>query len=120
MEILEKLTKWAEKKELTAKDKEQIAKLAAEHGIEINPLCPDCYRDAVIQLHKLYKEQAEPKDAGGYQLKPGVDVTLCARNGNEYRVCEATLTAGNARKWLANGLPTTFFAAMPNESNEQD
>lgn len=113
MEILDKLTKWADKQAFTAKEREEIVKLAAEHGIEINPLCPDCYRDAVIQLYGIYKPKDEPQDKGGYVLREGVDVVLHARNGNEYHICEATLTVENARKWLAAGMPDTFFAKMP-------
>lgn len=113
MEILDKLKKWADKQTFTAKEREEIVKLAAEHGIEINPLCPDCYRDAVIQLYGIYKPKDEPKDKNGYALREGVDVVLHARNGNEYHICEAALTEENARKWLASGLPDNFFAKMP-------
>lgn len=117
MKILDKLTKLADKRTFTAKEREEIVKLAAEHGIEINPLCPDCYRDAVIQLYSIYKPKEEPQDKGGYVLRDGLDVVLHSRNGNEYHICEATLTKANALKWLANGAPSTIFAKIPKDED---
>ena len=117
MKILDKLTKWANKRTFTAKEREEIVRLAAKHGIEINPLCPDCYRDSVIQLYSIYKPKDEPQDKGGYVLREGMDVVLHARNGNDYHICEATLTKANALKWLANGAPSTIFAKMPKDED---
>ena len=117
MEILDRLTKLADKQKFTAKEREEIVKLAAKHGIEINPLCPDCYRDAVIQLYSIYKPKDEPQDKGGFILRDGLDVVLHARNGNDYHICEATLTKASALKWLANGAPSTIFAKMPKDED---
>ena len=117
MEISEKVKKLADKQKFTAKEREYIVKLAAKHGIEINPLCPDCYRDAVIQLYGIYKPKGETRDKGGFVLRDGLDVYLHARNGNEYHICEATLTKANALKWLANGAPSTICAKMPKDED---
>ena len=116
METLERLAALADKSKSkwTAKDREYIVDLCAEHGIRLNTLCPDCYKDAAIELYtKLKPSDAEPKSAGGYALRPGTDIFLHARNGNTYHVCEALLNAKSAREWLKNGLSESYFVSVP-------
>lgn len=109
MDVLENLRAIVEKKaRLNAKEREFVTKLAAEHDIAINPLCPDCYKDAAIQLYSLLKPAEEPK-AGEFELKEGVDLVL---NKTE-RICAATCTDENARRWLAMGVSKSIFARMP-------
>ena len=119
MEILEKLRKIADKapSKITTAEKELLVSLAADNGVHINPLCPDCYKDAAITLYQKLKPADEQPTAGGYKLKPGVDVIFCARNGNHYHICDATLTSKAAREWIAAGA-ANLFAETPNGSNE--
>lgn len=115
MSVLEQIRKWSEKTTYTAKEKEKISKLAAENNISLNPLCPDCYRDAVIQLYSIYKPKDELQDAGGYELRDGLDVTWVSSRHGEFRICAATCNAENAKKWLAAGVPSRFFKRMPQD-----
>ena len=109
MDVLENLRAIVEKKaRLNAKEREFVTKLAAEHDIPLNPLCPDCYKDAAIQLYSLLKPKQEP-EAGEFELKDGVDLVL---NKTE-RICAATCTDENARRWLAMGVSKSIFAKMP-------
>lgn len=97
----------------TAKEREYITKLAAENGIFLNTLCPDCYKDAAIEICSILKPKAEEKSECNYELKEGVNMLMYARNGNTYRVCAATLTDASAEEWLANGLSKSFFSKLP-------
>lgn len=119
MKTYEKIKKLVEKPvtEWTEKDREMIGKLADENGIELNRACDNCWMDAAVQLYGMLKPEELGKEAGGYVLREGLDVVLHARNGNEYHICEATLTEENARKWLANGAPMTIFAKMPQDAD---
>lgn len=113
MENVEKIKKIAAKnaEKITAKEREYITSLAAEHDITINPLCKNCVHDAAIQLYLLLtKTEEEPKEVGGYALIKGCNVLL---NGEP--VNEARLTKENARRWLKIGLPKRYFAKLPEE-----
>ena len=113
MEIHEKIADLVKKSKTkwTADDKEFIVGLCADNGISINPLCPDCYKDAAVQLYTIYKPKEE-KTAGGYALRDGVDVMHHA-GGRVYHVCAATLTEESAREWIEAGLPLSYFAQLP-------
>lgn len=115
MEIAEKLKTLAAKKKYTAKEREYIAKMCAQEGIVLNTLCPDCYNDAVIQLYGIYRKSGEP-EVGAYRLHEGVDIIL---NKTE-RICAATLTDENAKRWLRMGLPLSYFAALPDDDHIAD
>ena len=109
MDVLENLRAIVNKKaRLNAKEREFVTKLCAEHDIALNTLCPDCYKDAAIQLYMLLKP-AEAQDVGEFALRDGVDLVL---NKTE-RICAATCTDKNARKWLAMGVSKSIFAKMP-------
>lgn len=95
-------------------DREWVVGMCADNNIPINPLCPDCYHDAVIQLYGIYKPKGTAKQAGGYELREGLNVMYHANN-RVYHVCEATLTEKNAKAWLKAGLPRRFFSKLPNE-----
>ena len=99
----------------TDKQKELTRDEAAKKGIRINEGCPDCYRDAAAQLAILLRPAEKGASAGGYELRPGLDITLHSYKHGVFRVCAATLTEENARKWLAAGLPERFFVKMPKE-----
>ena len=120
MKNYEKLKVLIEKpvREWLDKDRDFVGKLADEKGVEMNKACDNCYLDAAVKLYGMLKPQDEGKSAGGYVLREGLDVVLHARNGNQYHICEATLTVENAKKWLAHGAPSTIFAKMPNGGNE--
>ena len=120
MKIYEKIKKLIEKPimEWSDADRDFIGKLAEQNGIELNRACNDCWMDAAGKLYGMLKPQGEGKDACGYVLREGLDVVLHARNGNEYHICEATLTKENARKWLAAGAPVTIFAKLPDGGKE--
>ena len=96
----------------TEKQRELVRTEAEKKSIHMNPNCPDCYRDAAAQLAIALRPVEAKADAGGYALRAGVDVMLHSKHG-DFHVCEATLTESNARKWLAAGLPETFFAKLP-------
>ena len=95
-------------------ERDMVGKEAKEHGIKINVRCKDCWRDAAVQLAIIYKPEKPKNGVGGFALRDGVDVMLHSKHG-DFHVCEATMTESNARKWLAAGLPTTFFAKMQDE-----
>lgn len=95
-------------------ERDIVGKEAKEHGIKMNVRCKDCWRDAAVQLALIYKPEEPKEGVGGFVLREGVDVMLHSKHG-DFHVCEATLTESNARKWLAAGLPSTFFAKMPEE-----
>lgn len=128
MESYEKFEKLAAKKaKYTAKERELIVQAAAEFGIRINTLCPDCYRDAAVQIALKIREEKEPreaKNAGGYVLRAGTNVVLQSK-GCKFHVNETELTEENAKMWLAYGLPAYYFEQTPempqeNENNEQN
>lgn len=111
-EILQNLRAIVDKRgKLNAKEREFITGLCAENGIQLNTLCPDCYKDAAVELYSLLSKD-EPK-RGAFALREGVDIML---NKTE-RVCEATCTDENARKWLAMGLPVSYFVTMPDDAS---
>ena len=113
-EILENLRAIVNKRgKLNAKEREFVTGLCAENGIQLNTLCPDCYKDAAVELYSLLSK-GEPQ-RGEFALRDGVDVVL---NKTE-RVCAATCTDGNARRWLAMGLPVSFFATMPDDARNE-
>lgn len=97
----------------TDKQKELTRDEAAKHGIHLNTGCPDCYRDAAAQLALALRPKEEPKDAGGYVLRPGIDVVLHSYKYGSFRICEATLTKANAEKWIAAGIPMRYFIKTP-------
>ena len=128
MESYEKFEKLATKKaKYTAKERELIVQAAAEFGIRLNTLCPDCYHDAAVQIALKVREEKEPreaKNAGGYVLRAGTNVVLQSK-GRKFHVNETELTEENARLWLAYGLPAYYFEQTPetpqeNEDNEQN
>lgn len=106
---LDKLRKIAAKKpaQITTKERQFLVGLAADNGVSINPLCKDCYRDAAVQLFRVLDPE-QLHASGGFALVPGTDVIFKGE-----RVCDATLTAENARRWLAAGLRSWYFAKMP-------
>lgn len=110
MEILEKLQKIAQKavSKITTAEKEWLVSLAAENAVHINPLCPDCYKDAAIELYQKLKPADETPAVSGYKLRKGVDVIFHAPNGNKYHICDATLTEKTAKVWIANGAGFLF------------
>ena len=116
MEIVQELRAIVNKRgKLNAKEREFVTGLCAEHGIQLNTLCPDCYKDAAAQLYLMLNKQDEQQE-GDFELRDGVDIVL---NKTE-RVCAATCTDENARKWLAMGLPKSFFKKMPKEPENED
>lgn len=120
METYERLREMVEKSRLTKEDKVFIEPLAKQHDISLNKRCPDCWKDAAIQLALLYKPKEEGKSAGGYVLRKGIDVTLYSYRYGTFRVCEATLTKENAEKWIAAGIPLRYFEKTPEDAgNEQ-
>lgn len=122
MENLEKLKKLVNKaaSKWTAKDREFIVGLSAEHGLRLNTLCKNCYIDAAVELYYKLSPEGPSEDAGGYSLLGGVDVVL-HHAGATWRVCAATLTKETAEIWLKHGLPKKYFATLPqNESNVQN
>ena len=119
MSVLEQIRKWSEKTTYTAKEKEKISKLAAENNIALNPLCPDCYWDAVAELYTISKPKQKEHDAGGYELRDGLDVTWVSSRHGEFRICAATCNAENAKKWLAAGVPSRFFKHMPQDGRNK-
>lgn len=104
--------KLAEKKKYTAEEKRTLETYAAEHGIEINKSCPDCYADAAAQLAIIYKPKEEKK-AGGFVLRDDIDIVLDSYPHGRFHVCPATCTDENARKWIEAGIPRRFFAHIP-------
>lgn len=112
-EILEKLRKVAEKtpSRITTKEREWLVSLSADYGVHINPLCPNCYKDAAIQLYAaIHKEEQQTADAGGWALTRGTDILF-----NGERICAATWTEENAKRWYYLGLPRWYFANIPAE-----
>ena len=115
MENLEYLRAIVNKRgKLNAKEREFVTGLCAEHDIKLNTLCPDCYKDAAVELYGILSKSAPA--VGNYELRDGVDVVL---NKTE-RMCAATCTDENARRWLAMGLPVSFFAKMPKEDADNE
>lgn len=112
MDFLQKIEKLARKprSKWTAKDREYVVQIAAQEGVQVNPLCPDCYIDTCVIILNKYKADDNP-EVDGYQLRAGLDVWHAGM-----RVNAALLNAENARKWLAAGLPERYFIKMP--SNE--
>lgn len=114
MNVLEDLRAIVEKKaRLNAKEREFVTKLCAEHDIQLNTLCPDCYKDAAVQLYLLLNKQ-EPQ-TGDFELREGVDLVL---NKTE-RICAATCTDENARRWLKMGVSKDIFARMPKDEDNE-
>lgn len=114
METLERLKALAEKAKLTKADKEFIAGLCDEHGIEIKTSCSECYRDAVVVLYGKYKTEEETEEpTSKYVLRKGLDVYFKGK-----RINEATISDELAEKLVANGFPTRFFTRMPDAGNE--
>lgn len=82
--------------------------LAADYGVHVNPLCPDCYTDtAIILLSKIRGGEDNPV-VDGFQLQEGLDVWHA-----EMRVNAALLNKENAERWIAAGLPLRFFTKRP-------
>ena len=117
MEKYEKFKALAEKAELTAEDKAAIMEEAGKHGIVLNKRCAACYKDAAVQIALAYKPAEAQPDAGGYELRDDIDVTLHSFKHGEFRVCKATLTKENAEKWIAAGIPLRFFKKLPENAN---
>lgn len=114
MNVLEDLRAIVEKKaRLNAKERELVTKLCAEHDIHLNTLCPDCYKDAAIQLYSILSKK-EP-EIGDFELREGIDLVL---NKTE-RICAATCTNENARRWLAMGVSKDIFAKMPEDEDNE-
>lgn len=114
MNVLDELRAIVEKKaRLNAKEREFVTKLCAEHDIRLNTLCPDCYKDAAVQLYGLLSKQEQ--QTGDFELRDGVDLWL---NKTE-RICAATCTDENARRWLAMGVSKDIFAKMPKDDDNE-
>lgn len=112
-QILERLRKIVAKKpaKITTAEREWLVGLAADNGVQINPLCTNCYHDAAIEIYDmLTREQPQPQEVDGWALKPGTNLLL---NGEP--VNAGTLTAANARRWLKIGLPERYFAKTPTQ-----
>ena len=113
----------AEKKRLTAADKAAIEEAAQTYGLTLNKNCPNCYRDAAIQIALVNKPEevgtplpdGAPKDAPEYELYPEVDIVIDSFRFGHMHVCAKECTPENARKWIAAGLPKRFFKHIPEE-----
>lgn len=104
----------AEKKRLTADEKQAIREAAEQEHIAINAKCSSCYFDAAVQLALLYKPKQETEQ-GEYELREGIDITLHSAKHGVLRVNKANCTPENARKWIAAGCPRAWFAKLPEE-----
>lgn len=118
MEKYEKFAALAEKDKLNASDKKAIAAEADALGVEINPNCPSCYKDAAIQIALHYKPEHKTQTGSKYELFDDIDITIHSFKFGTMRCCNATISDDAARRWLAAGLPRRFFKTIPNESNE--
>lgn len=94
---MEKIKELANKRKLSATDKEYIMQVAEAMGSPIkNKRCGDCYKDKIIEL--LSMGEVEPKSESRYTLKRGVDVVWNGMRINKYTIndelCEALINAG--------------------------
>lgn len=118
MEIYERYKKLAEKSRLTASEKAEIEAKALEYGITLDKKCPNCYRDAAIQIALANMPKKVEQEEGEYELCEGIDITIHSYRYGDLHVCQANCTPANARKWRAAGIPLKFFKRYPHESNE--
>lgn len=117
---IERLRELANKKRLTAEDKAEIEAEAAAAGMTLKRGCPDCFRDAVVELYRRAEKtqqnaNSEKITVAGYRLQDDTDLIL-QHGGRRWRVCAATMTAESVQEWIANGLDMRHFAQTP-ESN---
>ena len=117
---IERLRELANKKRLTAEDKAEIEAEATAAGMTLKKGCPDCFRDAVVELYSRAEKtqqnaNSEKITVAGYRLHDGVDLIL-QHGGRRWRVCAATMTAESVQEWIANGLDMRHFA----ETHEND
>ena len=115
--VYDEMRKLSEKKRLTAKDKSLIEELAQTFGVTLNKNCPNCYRDAALQIALANKPRVEPQD-GEYELCDDIDITIESYKFGRLHVCAKDCTADNARKWIAAGVPLRFFKKYPHDHNE--
>lgn len=120
---IERLRELANKKRLTAEDKAEIEAEATAAGMTLKRGCPDCFRDAVVELYSRAEKtqqnaNSEKITVAGYRLQDDTDLIL-QRGGRRWRVCAATMTAESVQEWIANGLDMRHFAETPetHESN---
>ena len=117
MEIYENFKKIASKRgKCTTAERELVVEYAAKHDLQINTLCPECYKDVAAVLYGIYKP-APAQDERRYVLREGLDVRFCG-----LRINAATLTDEMAEHILSAGFPERFFTRLPehgdNEQNE--
>ena len=125
MQDFEKL---ANKKRLTAADRQTIAEAAPRYGIEMNAGCSNCYHDAAVLIALAIRKENEPEtkqndpaddtNVGSKMiLREGIDIRISSYKYGELHVCQKECTPANIKLWLAAGVPLCYFE---NESNEQD
>lgn len=112
MEIYEKFKKLSEKQRFTAAEKAEIEEVAQAYGLTLKKGCPDCYRDAAIQI-AIANRPKTIQEAGDYELCDGIDITIDSYRHGHMHVCAKNCTNENARKWIEAGLPLRFFKRVP-------
>lgn len=119
--IYTKFKALSEKERLTADDKAAIEEVAEAYGLTINKKCSNCYRDAAIQIALANKPTEEPEaepEQEGYVLRDGIDITLHSYRHGKLHVCAKECTTENAERWIAAGIPLSFFKHVPDGSND--
>lgn len=119
MQDFEKL---AEKKRLSAADRQVIAQAADEYGISLNKACSNCYHDAAVLIALKLRKAAKHEELNRVaeadkmmRLKEGVDITIYSYKYGTLHVCNKLCNPANVKLWIAAGVPMQFFE---NEGNE--
>lgn len=116
--IYTKFAELAEKKRMTAEDKLAIEEVAQSYGLTLNKKCPNCYRDAALQIALANKPKAEPQADGEYELYDDVDITIDSYKFGKLHICPKNCTPANVKTWLAAGIPLRYFKKYPHDSHE--
>lgn len=88
--------------DITADDKAIIRSVAKLAGVKLPRArsCASCWVDCAVLAYVALKSQK----SASYRLRDGVDIYF-----NGERVNAATITNARAERWLAAGLPRTYF-----------
>ena len=117
--IYEKFKALSEKKRMTAQEKAEIEEVAQAYGLTINKNCPNCYRDAALQIALANKPTGEPVQDGEYELYDDIDITIESYKFGHLHICPKNCTPANVKLWLEAGVPLRYFKKYPHNDDNK-
>lgn len=117
--IYEKFKALSEKKRMTAQEKAEIEEVAQAYGLTINKNCPNCYRDAALQIALANKPASVPAEDDEWELYPDVDITIESYRFGKLHVCPKNCTPANVKVWRDAGVPLRYFKKYPHDDDNK-